>query len=271
MDNAGLPGKQQKLSVEPVDDIPEAKRETPPRRQSSQLKPGLIIGGGLGIGAIALAIAIFASSSPPQPEVASSPEITPTPTTEPSSTPTESKETVENILGHLEYQEAPQTDLVPIAGNSKILLRQAAAEKFNQMVAAARAEGIKLVPISGYRSVEEQKYLFFDVKAQRNQNASERADVSAPPGYSEHHTGYAVDIGDANAPATNLTQAFENTAAFQWLLQNAARYSFELSFPRDNLQGISYEPWHWRFVGDRHSLETFYKAQNLRKPITNQR
>ncbi|MEC4985955.1 MAG: M15 family metallopeptidase [Oscillatoria sp. PMC 1068.18] len=270
MDKAGLPGKPEKLSVEPVDDIPEAFRETPPRRQSSQLKPGLIIGGGLAMGAVA--IAILASFLSPQPEVASSPEITLTPTTEPSSTFTENEEPpLENILGHLEYQEAPQTELVPVAVNSRILLREAATTKFNQMVAAARAEGINLLPISGYRSVEEQKYLFFEIKAQRGQNTLERADVSAPPGYSEHHTGYAVDLGDANVPATNLTEAFEKTTAFQWLDKNAARYSFELSFPRDNVQGINYEPWHWRFVGDRHSLETFYKAQNLPEPKTNQR
>ena len=60
----------------------------------------------------------------------------------------------------------------------------------------------------------------------------------------------------------DVEPGFENTAAFHWLEANAARYSFELSFPRDNPQGISYEPWHWRFVGDRESLETFYKARN---------
>jgi D-alanyl-D-alanine carboxypeptidase len=49
------------------------------------------------------------------------------------------------------------------------------------------------------------------------------------------------------------------------LQNNAAQYSFELSFPENNPQGISYEPWHWRFVGDSHSLETFYKAQQLGK------
>jgi D-alanyl-D-alanine carboxypeptidase len=72
-----------------------------------------------------------------------------------------------------------------------------------------------------------------------------------------------VDIGDAQTPATNLNPNFENTAAFKWLEQNAAYYSFELSFPRNNPQGVSYEPWHWRFVGDRNSLETFYKGEKL--------
>lgn len=83
------------------------------------------------------------------------------------------------------------------------------------------------------------------------------------PGYSEHHTGYAIDIGDGARPDTHLSEAFEDTPAFRWLEKNAARFSFELSFPRHNPQGVSYEPWHWRFVGDRHSLQTFYRARQL--------
>jgi len=77
-----------------------------------------------------------------------------------------------------------------------------------------------------------------------------------------------VDIGDGNTPATNLSPDFENTAAFKWLEKNAPYYSFEISFPKNNPQGVSYEPWHWRFVGDRDSLETFYKAKNLIRPAS---
>ncbi len=73
-----------------------------------------------------------------------------------------------------------------------------------------------------------------------------------------------MDIGDGTAPATNLNENFENTKAFQWLQTNAARFGFEMSFPKDNSQGVSYEPWHWRFVGDRDSLETFYRAKNVK-------
>jgi D-alanyl-D-alanine carboxypeptidase len=62
-----------------------------------------------------------------------------------------------------------------------------------------------------------------------------------------------------------LNVSFEETPAFQWLKDHAAFHSFELSFPKDNPQGVSYEPWHWRFVGDRDSLETFYKARNRKE------
>jgi D-alanyl-D-alanine carboxypeptidase len=133
------------------------------------------------------------------------------------------------------------------------------------MQGAARSEDVWLIPISGFRTVGIQQTTFFDLKAECRQSATERAKVSAPPGYSEHHTGYALDIGDATDPTTFLRQEFEEGAAYRWLQQNAARFHFELSFPKDNFQGIMYEPWHWRFVGDDHSLHTFYAPHKLRK------
>jgi zinc D-Ala-D-Ala carboxypeptidase len=170
-------------------------------------------------------------------------------------------EPVDSVLRHLPYTEAPATELVSIGGRYR--LRKAAAIKFQAMIAAARSSGVNITTISAFRSVEEQKRLFFGIGAERAQQPTKRAEVSAPPKYSEHHTGYAVDLGDANVPATNLNQNFETTRAYKWLKANAARYSFELSFPKNNVQQVSYEPWHWRFVGDIHSLETFYKARKL--------
>lgn len=284
-----------------MDDIPEAVREKATYKPASRLPFGLIMAG-VSLGALALATSAFLfrpnapeknesissqtvtkpenntpSNSEPstkaipaqspsnsEPSVTDIPDKSPSPTANP---PQQAKKTeeVDNLLGHLPYQEAPTSELVAITADGSIKLRQAAAEKFQQMQAAAAAEGIILTPISGFRSVSEQDYLFFRVKEQRVQDTSKRAEVSAPPGYSEHHTGYGIDVGDGKVPATNLSPDFENTAAFRWMEQNAARYSFELSFPRDNPQGISYEPWHWRFVGDRHSLETFYKVRNLKQ------
>ncbi|BFM38482.1 M15 family metallopeptidase [Synechocystis sp. LKSZ1] len=174
-------------------------------------------------------------------------------------------EKIDNILGHLPYAEAPAQELKVIRADGQLRLRRTAAVQFLSMQAAARASGVNLVPLSAFRSIEEQNRLFFTVKQQRNQATRKRAEVSAPPGYSEHHTGYALDIGDGNVPATNLLVTFEKTPAFRWLQANAARYSFELSFAPNNPQGVSYEPWHWRYVGDRQSLETFYKARNLPK------
>jgi D-alanyl-D-alanine carboxypeptidase len=171
----------------------------------------------------------------------------------------------DNILGHLAYEEATSVDLEPVYPESEFSIRPAAVQAYLDMENAARADGVNLVILSAFRSKNDQKDLFFEVKKERSQNTEERAKVSAPPGHSEHHTGYALDLGDAEQPGSNLAEEFAQTKAYQWLEKNAAQYSFELSFPKDNSQGISYEPWHWRFVGDQHSLETFYKARNLIK------
>ena len=245
------------------EDIPAATRDetqvsasTPANSPVSKKSP---IGMMLGLIALVLFVGVAVSmiGKPKDPEVSQAVTSTPiTPTTE-------SSEPVGSVLHHLPYTEATSAELVSIGGSYR--LRQAAATKFQAMISAARSSGVNITTISAFRSVEDQKQLFFGVGAARGQQPTKRAEVSAPPKYSEHHTGYAVDIGDSSVPATNLNQNFETTPAFKWLKVNAARYSFELSFPKDNIQGVSYEPWHWRFVGDINSLETFYKARNLKK------
>ena len=256
MDKARFSKKPQKVPARSLDDIPEALRDnrkiTPRHRSKSVAIIGSVIGLGL-IGAFALLWSL--TTAPPK---VSNPVTTALPATSNRPIP-------ENVLlGHFAYPEASPKDLQPISRSRRFKLRKAAARQFDAMSASARASGVVLVPISGFRTVKDQQHLFFDVKAQRGQTATKRAEVSAPPGYSEHHTGYAVDIGDSRSPATNLSTNFDKTRAYKWLSANAARYSFELSFPKNNRQGVSYEPWHWRYVGDRDSLETFYKAQNLK-------
>jgi D-alanyl-D-alanine carboxypeptidase len=236
--------------VKQTDDIPEARRETISQTPSVPWLP-------LGLGLFFLALLGLFALAPRRPNPPPVVVVSPTPTPTPSPIP--------NILGHLPYKEANPKDLAPLTADGRIRLRKAAAQSFLKMQARAKSQGVNLIPLSGFRSVKEQEHLFFAVKAQRNQETRKRAEVSAPPGYSEHHTGYAVDIGDGKAPATNLSPNFEQTAAFQWLKKHAATYSFELSFPPDNPQGVSYEPWHWRYVGDSDSLKTFYQAQELTK------
>jgi zinc D-Ala-D-Ala carboxypeptidase len=218
---------------------------------------------GLGLLMVGAATVVWRFNSPPPTATTSTPNpsnsIAPaTPATDASPSPN-----VDNLLNHLPYAEAPAAELVSIGGGYR--LRQSAAAKFQSMIAAARSSGVNITTISAFRSVEDQKRLFFGVGAARGQQPTKRAEVSAPPTYSEHHTGYAIDLGDSSVPATNLSQNFDTTPAFKWLKANAATYSFELSFPKDNIQKVSYEPWHWRFVGDINSLETFYKARNLKE------
>jgi zinc D-Ala-D-Ala carboxypeptidase len=259
VDKARFSKKPKKVPARSLDDIPEAlrdNRKVKPRRRSKSVA---IIGGAIALGVIG-AIALVWSLTATSPSKVSQSSVTVSPS--PSSSDRLSNENV--LLGHFAYSEASQEDLQPVYGDPRFKLRKAAARQFRAMSASARASGVILVPISGFRSVKDQQHLFFDVKAERGQSATKRAEVSAPPGYSEHHTGYAVDIGDGNTPATNLNPKFDKTRAYRWLAANAARYSFELSFAKNNRQGVSYEPWHWRYVGDSDSLETFYKAQNLK-------
>lgn len=157
---------------------------------------------------------------------------------------------------HLPYPIAYSVALTEIDGQ---LLERSAADAFEAMRRAARQEGVHIVLRSGYRSHSRQSWLFYGIAAARGITLAERARVSAPPGYSEHHTGYALDLDDGQDPRP-LSQSFERTRAGKWLIANARRFCFEMSFPRDNHQGISYEPWHWRYVGSAHASQTFALA-----------
>jgi len=165
------------------------------------------------------------------------------------------------LLGHFPYPELAPSDQVAVAPG--LSLHRDAAVSLLAMQRDAASSGVELVVLSAFRSITLQNDLFFGVKSERNQSARERAMVSAPPGFSEHSTGYAVDLGDGRTPATNLSPAFDQTEAFAWLQAHAARYHFTLSFPRGNAQGVSYEPWHWRFEGSAEALQVFEPAQRL--------
>ena len=138
------------------------------------------------------------------------------------------------LLGHFPYPEATDAELISIGPG--VALNAQAAAALRQMRRAADAEGVDLRVLSAFRSIALQKQIFFDVKSERNQSARERARVSAPPGFSEHSTGYAVDFGDGRRPGTHLSQSFDSTESFAWLKRNANRFHFVLSFPEDNRQ-----------------------------------
>lgn len=160
-------------------------------------------------------------------------------------------EAVDSLFGHLAYAEtdAPLADAGRYRDTGRVVqLRAEAAEAFRAMQKAAREAGVELVPISGFRTTDYQDGLF--TRARRKYGTTESAARwVAPPGYSEHHSGLALDIGALERPETDVETTFEDTPAFAWLKDNAHRFDFEISFPRDNPQGVSYEPWHWRYTG----------------------
>ena len=158
------------------------------------------------------------------------------------------------VLGHLPYKEITSNKLVLIEPNIEVHVDM--RDSLLNMREEARKDGIYLVFLSGYRSINLQKDIFYSLKSVRNQEAAERARVSAPPGYSEHSTGFAIDFGDATQRETDFEREFENTNAFKWLRNNAARFHFKLSFEKDN-KYIDYEPWHWRYEGSIEALKVF--------------
>ena len=158
------------------------------------------------------------------------------------------------ILGHLPYPEIPKEKLVSIEPNIEVHIDM--RDSLLNMKDEAKKDGIFLVFLSGYRSIDLQNEIFYSLKSFRNQEAAERARVSAPPGYSEHSTGFAIDIGDATQRETDFETEFEDTEAFKWLANNAARFHFKLSFTKDN-KHIDYEPWHWRYEGSIEALKVF--------------
>ena len=158
------------------------------------------------------------------------------------------------VLGHLPYNEINKEKLVLIEPNIEVHIDM--RDSLLKMREEAKKDGIYLVFLSGYRSINLQKDIFYSLKSIRNQEAAERARVSAPPGYSEHSTGFAIDIGDAAQRETDFEKDFENTDAFKWLIRNAAKFHFKLSFKKDN-KYIDYEPWHWRYEGSIEALKVF--------------
>lgn len=163
------------------------------------------------------------------------------------------------VLGHIPYGEAPPIDLVPgppgfAVGSPCLLQRGAAADLARLMAAAANAPevGNQLRGVSCFRSIEYQRSVFCGQVGPARQfaTAAERARVVGPPAFSEHATGYAVDFTIRPSPACpDVDACITATAPGRWLLAHAPEFGFELSFPAGNSQGVTWEPWHWRWVG----------------------
>jgi len=130
------------------------------------------------------------------------------------------------------------------ASSREAFLTPAAADAWLSMRQAAEQEGIALLLVSAFRSIARQCEVL-QAKLDSGLPLDEILAVSAYPGFSEHHTGRAIDLGTPDAK--DLTEAFESTKQFAWLVSNAGRFHFALSYPRANTFGISYEPWHWCF------------------------
>lgn len=183
-------------------------------------------------------------------------------------------------------------NLVPLAGHfdSKItfgyptLIREIAIEPLRQMVTDMQAAGLNPQIISGYRSYSTQEIAFQKWVAIEPERAEQ---LSARPGHSEHQLGTTLDFGSPTLQdyvETELTSQFHTyffkTPEGTWLIDNAHRYGFTLSYPREagELTGFYYEPWHYRYVGIDTATElknsgvslTQYQLQNFPPPCAPQ-
>lgn len=143
---------------------------------------------------------------------------------------TESLEDVEpNILGRMQRLH-PDT-----------------ARDWRAMKGEAEKDGIRLLLVSGFRSYSYQIELI-RAKLDAGQDLESILRVNAAPGFSEHHTGRAVDI--ATPGSRPLTASFDRSDAFFWLKRNAERFGFSMPYGEHNRFGLAYEPWHWSQLSD---------------------
>lgn len=126
-------------------------------------------------------------------------------------------------------------------------LDQRILEPMQKFVGDARAEGLSVFLSSGYRGYEEQQYLFNRKVEQYGEEQA--ATIVSRPGTSEHQTGLACDITDEYYALKN--ESLENTALYQWMSRHCQEYGFIVRYPKDKeeITGIIYEPWHFRYVG----------------------
>ena len=132
----------------------------------------------------------------------------------------------------------------------------------NKTLQTVACDAVTVWMQSGYRSVSyqtklyERKTQYYRDKGYDEATAKEKAAaIVNPPGYSEHNCGLAADL---NSPEhTGLDEGFENTAAFRWLCEHAAEYGFILRYPQgaEDATEITYEPWHWRYVGPENAAK----------------
>ena len=121
-----------------------------------------------------------------------------------------------------------------------------ALRAWRRLRTAAARDGVCLQIVSAFRSQAYQTRLFAGKRA-RGVALTDILTVNAAPGYSEHHSGCALDLTTPGFRAAE--PEFEQSAAFAWLCAHAGRYGFRLSYPRENPHGIVFEPWHWCYVG----------------------
>ena len=150
-------------------------------------------------------------------------------------------------VGFTPYMESQQ---LVMAGkdlyNLDVFFTTKTSVAWNSLRCAAGLDGISLIAVSGFRSVGRQQQII-ERKLKNGVSMSAILAVNAAPGYSQHHTGCAIDLTDSDSCEKPLEEDFESKPAFGWLMHHAQDHGFRLEYTRDNPCGFIYEPWHWVF------------------------
>lgn len=130
-------------------------------------------------------------------------------------------------------------------GNGQYMRREAATA-LQALIAAAAKENLRLSPLSGYRSYQTQQAVYANEVAAYGQTVADTQ--SAKPGYSEHQSGWSLDMGGGGC---GIEDCFARTNEGKWLAGNAYKYGFVIRYPegKQSITGYRYEPWHIRYVG----------------------
>ena len=229
------------------------------------------------------------SSATPKPTATTkpSPSTLPSPTATPTATPAPTpKSLITTRNYYIDFKQLEDTRLVlvnsyiPLSESYQVTPRLYSGETVDdlvflpltQMLDDAKSAGLSLWIASGYRSVEDQEELLEDGIQNRMDDFSmtrEEAEENAlqsfsKPGYSEHHTGLAVDFN-------SVSRDFEHTDEYGWLSENAWKYGFIQRYPKDKTEitGIIYEPWHYRYVGEENAKKITDSGLCLEEYIIN--
>lgn len=199
------------------------------------------------------------ASATPEPSSAPTPSPTlspsPTPTPEPAPTPEPEPDIPDIDIDSWEYVLAnadnPIGEYVPelTSLENGQSFDSRAVEELQGFIDDARAEGLSVYLSSSYRSYSEQQYLFNRKVSQMGGDEARAAAIVARPGTSEHQTGLCCDITDRYYETKD--SSLENTQMYKWMYAHCAEYGFILRYPKDkeDVTGIIYEPWHFRYVG----------------------
>ena len=149
------------------------------------------------------------------------------------------------------------------------LLRTESAAALEKLVADAKLAGLSLTMLSGYRPFAQQEAVYNGYVASQGQATADSQ--SARPGYSEHQTGLAVDLGGVSNTRCDLAECYGDTIEGKWLAANAYRFGYVVRYQKgaDATTGYVYEPWHVRYVGVELASELQRAGNPLLEPFFN--